>query len=229
MSKQAPTAKPYIRPMTGWWRRDPFFVRYMARETTAFGVAAYALILAVGAVRLAQGEAAWNGWLAALQSPASLLLQMPDASEHNRLAVAISLQVVANRERAHPPFDARGVRNVECGHITVDIAPAHGAVAGILNRIAPDERVEWRNAHAHEPVATIPLGERIAEQDIERPHIARLDGERPLHGAWHGVRIVAEHHARPLADPRLSVGASTAAPRRTTAAPVRSSSPTSIT
>ncbi len=74
MSKQAPTAKPYIRPMTGWWRRDPFFVRYMARETTAFGVAAYALILAVGAVRLAQGEAAWNGWLAALQSPASLLL-----------------------------------------------------------------------------------------------------------------------------------------------------------
>jgi fumarate reductase subunit C len=60
--------------MQGWWKRDPFFVRYMVRETTALGVAVYAVILAVGVVRLAQGEAAWNGWLAALRSPWSLLL-----------------------------------------------------------------------------------------------------------------------------------------------------------
>jgi fumarate reductase subunit C len=62
--------------MQGWWRRDPFFVRYMLREVTALAVAAYALILCVGMVRLAQGEAAWNGWLAALQSPWSLLLHL---------------------------------------------------------------------------------------------------------------------------------------------------------
>ncbi len=60
--------------MRGWWKRDPFFVRYMVRETTALGVAIYAVILAVGVVRLGQGEAAWNGWLAALRTPWSLLL-----------------------------------------------------------------------------------------------------------------------------------------------------------
>jgi fumarate reductase subunit C len=60
--------------MQGWWRRDPFFVRYMVREATAVAVGAYAIILAVGLLRLAQGEAAWNSYLAALRSPWSLLL-----------------------------------------------------------------------------------------------------------------------------------------------------------
>jgi fumarate reductase subunit C len=62
--------------MQGWWKRDPFFVRYMVRETTAVGVAVYAVILAFGALRLSQGEAAWNGWLAALRSPLSLVLHL---------------------------------------------------------------------------------------------------------------------------------------------------------
>lgn len=65
--------RPYVRPMAGWWQRNPYFVRYMAREGSAVFVAAYALILLVGLVRLAQGEAAWNGWLAALQSPVSIV------------------------------------------------------------------------------------------------------------------------------------------------------------
>jgi len=68
--------KPYMRPMAGWWKRDPFFARYMARELTAFAVAAYAVILCVGVVRLAQGEAAWNAWLAALRSPLSIVLHV---------------------------------------------------------------------------------------------------------------------------------------------------------
>jgi len=66
--------KAYVRPMHGWWRRDPFFVRYMMREATAVAVLAYAIVLTVGVVRLAQGEAAWNGWLQALRSPWSLLM-----------------------------------------------------------------------------------------------------------------------------------------------------------
>lgn len=67
-------ARPFVRPMQGWWRRDPFFMRYMAREATAVAVGVYAIVLAVGVLRLAQGEAAWNGWLAALRTPGSLLL-----------------------------------------------------------------------------------------------------------------------------------------------------------
>jgi fumarate reductase subunit C len=68
------THAPYVRPMRAWWRRDPFFVRYMVREATAVAVLVYAIVLTVGVVRLAQGEAAWNGWLAALRSPWALLL-----------------------------------------------------------------------------------------------------------------------------------------------------------
>ena len=74
MNRKAGTVRPYVRPMSGWWRRDPFFVRYMVRELTAVAVAVYALVLMCGAVCLAQGEAAWNAWLAAMRSPASLLL-----------------------------------------------------------------------------------------------------------------------------------------------------------
>jgi fumarate reductase subunit C len=71
-----PAGRPFIRPMAGWWRRDPFFVRYMMREATALAVLVYAIVLMVGVVRLAQGEVAWNGWLRALRSPVSLLLHL---------------------------------------------------------------------------------------------------------------------------------------------------------
>ncbi|HSI55141.1 MAG: fumarate reductase subunit C [Ramlibacter sp.] len=76
MSQPNPPRRGYVRPMEGWWRHDPFFVRYMARELTAFAVLVYAIILAVGLVRLAQGEAAWAGWLAALRSPWSIALHL---------------------------------------------------------------------------------------------------------------------------------------------------------
>jgi len=76
MNARAGVRRPYVRSMQGWWRRDPFFMAYMAREMTAFAVAIYAVVLAVGVMRLAQGEAAWNGWLAALRSPGSILLHL---------------------------------------------------------------------------------------------------------------------------------------------------------
>ena len=66
----------YVRPMKSWWRRDPFFMRYMAREATAIAVLVYALILMFGVVQLAKGEAAWNGWLAAMRSPWSIALHL---------------------------------------------------------------------------------------------------------------------------------------------------------
>lgn len=62
----------YVRPMDGWWRRDPFFMKYMAREVTAIFVVIYAFILLFGVVRLAQGPAAFEGWVEALRSPLSI-------------------------------------------------------------------------------------------------------------------------------------------------------------
>ena len=63
----------YVRPMQGWWRRNPYFVRYMIREGSSVFLAIYSLILLVGLLRLSQGEAAWDGWRAALTNPWSIL------------------------------------------------------------------------------------------------------------------------------------------------------------
>lgn len=65
--------KSYVRPMQGWWRKNPFFVRYMIREASCVFLAIYTLILLVGLLRLTQGEAAYDAWLAALTSPFSIL------------------------------------------------------------------------------------------------------------------------------------------------------------
>jgi fumarate reductase subunit C len=51
-------------------------MHYMAREVTAVFVVAYAVVLLVGLVRLSQGEAAFDGWLQALQSPLSLVFHL---------------------------------------------------------------------------------------------------------------------------------------------------------
>ncbi len=72
MSAQMGKRRPYMRPMTGWWKRDPYFIRYMLMEATSVLVAVYALILMFGLARLAQSEAAYNGWLEALKSPLSI-------------------------------------------------------------------------------------------------------------------------------------------------------------
>jgi fumarate reductase subunit C len=63
------TRRPYMRPMAGWWRRNPYYGRYMLMEMTSVIVAIYAVILLVGVWRLHQGEAAYDAWLGALHRP----------------------------------------------------------------------------------------------------------------------------------------------------------------
>ena len=65
--------KAYVRSMDGWWRRNPFFMRYMVREASAVFLAVYAVILLFGVFRLAQGAAAYNAWFAALTHPLAIL------------------------------------------------------------------------------------------------------------------------------------------------------------
>lgn len=74
MSAQMDKRRPYVRSMGGWWKRDPYYIRYMAMEATSVLVAVYAVILLVGLLRLSQGEAAYNGWLEALKSGPSITL-----------------------------------------------------------------------------------------------------------------------------------------------------------
>ena len=61
----------FVRPVAGWWRR-PMYRTYMMREATCVFVGAYALVLLVGLVRLAQGPGPWNAWVQALRAPLAL-------------------------------------------------------------------------------------------------------------------------------------------------------------
>ncbi len=63
--------KPYIPPVPrySWWLAQGRYFRYMAREITSLFIGAYAAVLVVGLARLAQGRAAWDAYLEALQSP----------------------------------------------------------------------------------------------------------------------------------------------------------------
>ena len=67
--------KPYVRPMEGWWRRNPYYGRYMLMEATSVIVAVFALILLVGLWRLTQGQAAYEAWLAALRQPLAIVFE----------------------------------------------------------------------------------------------------------------------------------------------------------
>lgn len=68
--------RPYVRSMDGWWKRDNYFKSYMAREATALLVAAYAVVLLAGVVRLSQGEAAFTNWLQYLKTPWMLVFHL---------------------------------------------------------------------------------------------------------------------------------------------------------
>lgn len=69
--------RPLIRecPPTTWYFRQPRYMRYMSREITSIFVGAYCVLLVVGLQRLADGPTAWESFLLALQSPASIVFQ----------------------------------------------------------------------------------------------------------------------------------------------------------
>jgi len=68
--------RPYVRSMDGWWTRVPFFKRYMAREVTAFFVAAYGLEMLCGLVQLAKGPEAFDAWMQQMRSGWSITLHL---------------------------------------------------------------------------------------------------------------------------------------------------------
>ena len=61
-----------------------------------------------------------------------------DPRLHHRGPEPLVLPVGPHRERPHPPFGARPVHHVEAGELPVGVAPDHGAVAGVLDGVAPD-------------------------------------------------------------------------------------------
>lgn len=127
--------RPYVRPTDGWWKKNPFYVEYMVHEGTALFVAAYAITLLVGLVRLGQGEAAWNGWLDAMKSPLSIVF-------HLALLVAIAYHAFTWFKLfplTMPPIVVNGKKvepNVVVGSGWTAAIVAALALLGIVWRIA---------------------------------------------------------------------------------------------
>jgi fumarate reductase subunit C len=67
--------RPYIRELskTGWWLKQPRYVRYMAREMSALFIGIYVLILMAGLFGLSRGEAAYEAFLEDAEGPVGLI------------------------------------------------------------------------------------------------------------------------------------------------------------
>lgn len=114
--------------MDGWWKKNPFFVEYVIHESTALFVLAYAVTLLVGLIRLGQGEAAWNGWLAALQSPVAVVF-------HLALLVAIAYHAYTwfkIMPITLPPIRVGGEKLSPCAIITGGLVAAAVASLGLI-------------------------------------------------------------------------------------------------
>lgn len=73
----AATRRPYIRPHTWRWvLRHPRYLRYMGREFSCLFIGAWTLVMVWGLACLADGPQAWERFLAALRSPASIVLHI---------------------------------------------------------------------------------------------------------------------------------------------------------
>lgn len=66
--------RPYVREVatTRWFLGRPRYMRYMAREITCVFIGAHTVLLLVGIARLSEGAEAWQAFVRALQSPASI-------------------------------------------------------------------------------------------------------------------------------------------------------------
>jgi fumarate reductase subunit C len=72
------SAGPLIRPMsrTGWFLRQPRYLRYMAREVSCVFIGAWSFVALMGLKRLSEGPAAYQAFLQALSHPLSVALQL---------------------------------------------------------------------------------------------------------------------------------------------------------
>jgi len=64
----------YVRSMSGWYWKNPYFLLYMLRELTAVLLAGYAVVLLAGLVSLSRGAETYANFLGFLTTPLSVVL-----------------------------------------------------------------------------------------------------------------------------------------------------------
>ncbi|PJE79021.1 Fumarate reductase subunit C [invertebrate metagenome] len=68
---------PYVRPMKRtWFMNNPYYKRYMIRESMCVFTGAYAINLLIGLIQLASGAEAWQGWLHFQHNPLMILFSV---------------------------------------------------------------------------------------------------------------------------------------------------------
>ena len=72
---QLMSRKPFVRPVskTGWWLKHPRYMRYVSREVTCVFIGAFALLMLCTLERLSKGPEAYASFIAAIQSPMSVI------------------------------------------------------------------------------------------------------------------------------------------------------------
>ena len=69
--------RPYVRKIErNWWLSQPRYVSYMLRESTCLFIALYSALLTDGLIRLSQGQAAWDSYVAAISSLPGVVFQV---------------------------------------------------------------------------------------------------------------------------------------------------------
>src|SRR6188508_59606 len=137
-----------------------------------------------------------------------LLVQPIDARPDHLLAQTNPLTVGTHRERAHPPFTAREVHDVEAYQFTITVAPHHCPVSRVLQRIAPDQGIEVRHPDAEQPVPPIAIGEGLGEHPVQGFDIP---DRRPF---W-SIEIAIKLPGHPTLPPARRVPVPLRAPNRT--------------
>jgi succinate dehydrogenase subunit C len=69
--------RPYLRKVRRtWWLRRRRYFAYMVREMTSLFIGIYSAVLVMGLISLAQGQSAWEHFIAILSSRPGVLLQL---------------------------------------------------------------------------------------------------------------------------------------------------------
>ena len=105
--------------------------------------------------------------------------------------------------------------------LPVGVAPDHRAVAGVLEGVAPDQVVQLRDPHAHQPVPAVAVGERVGEDPVERIDVAQSGPVRasdapvrPPHRGLPAARRAPWRRRLPHRRPRGRRGRTPRAPNR---------------
>jgi hypothetical protein len=71
-----------------------------------------------------------------------------DARANHGGSEALALPIRADGKRPHPTFRAGSVNHVESDHVTFGVPPNHRAIAGVFERIPPNQIVQLGYPHA---------------------------------------------------------------------------------